>query len=80
MTSTHAPLIDLAQDVIQNDITKAAPLLQLLGKFGSARGDPMEEADRRDVMLWLYSKTEHCEDSMRQFISEVEVDQSRLVA
>ena len=90
MNPTHAPLlIQWASDVLQNDISKAVSLLKIVNKCGNSRGDPLEEADRRDFMLWLYSKTEHCEDSMQQLISkedseeaisEQEPDQTQLVA
>lgn len=78
MAPTHE--IELAQQIIQNDPDKAAPLLKLLDAFQNSRGDPLAEAMTRDVMLFLYSKTEHCEEAMRGFIAETIVDSHHLVA
>jgi hypothetical protein len=81
MTSHALEVTLLINEVIKNDITRSVPLLKLLGYYWSSRGDPLEEADRRDVMLWLYAKTDHCEDSMRRLISEeIPTDQTLLVA
>ena len=67
MTSAHA--LQLTQLVIENDLDKAGPLLQLLSAFaGSHR--IKDEAMTRDVMIFLYSKTDHCETAMKEFISQ----------
>lgn len=79
MTSTQA--LQLTQRIIRNDLDVSGPLLKLLDAFATARGDPLGEAMTRDVMLLLYSKTDHCEEKMREFISQEQpVDQTRLVA
>jgi hypothetical protein len=70
MNSTHG--IELAAAVIENDPTKAEPLLKLLHAFATARGDPLNEAMTQDVMMFLYSKTEHCEQGLTEFISQAE--------
>lgn len=78
MDSAHA--LKLTRDVIQNDPSRSGPLLILLGTIANARGDPLDEAVARDVMLYLYSQLDHCEESMRCFIAQQEPDQARLVA
>jgi hypothetical protein len=70
MTPNHAPEVDLALEVIENDLTKAVPLLRLLTRFAESRGDPLGEAMITEVLLSVYLKTEHCENSMRALLSE----------
>lgn len=66
MTSTRA--LELSAHIIKNDIDLAGPVLQLMNVALTARGDPDREATVRAVMLFLYSKTTHCEDAMEEFI------------
>lgn len=67
MTSSHA--VELASQITQ-DPTAAVPLLRLLHAFAASRGDPLAEAMTRDVMLHVYTRIEHCENSMLEFLSE----------
>lgn len=66
MDSTHA--LELARAIIQNDLDAAIPLLKLLYAF-TELNDTLTEAAARDVLLFVYTKTDHCEDSMKEFIS-----------
>lgn len=78
MDSAHA--LKLTRDIIQNDPSRSRPLLILLDTIANSRGDPLTEAVARDVMLFLYSQLDHCEESMRGFIAQEEPDQVQLVA
>lgn len=69
MTSSQG--VELATQILE-DPTKATPLLRLLNAFNASRGDPLVDAMTKDVMLFVYSKLEHCEDSMMSFLSEDE--------
>jgi hypothetical protein len=71
MNSSHA--LELTRQIIQNDLEAAEPLLKLLDAFIGAE-KTRDEAMTRDVMLFLYTKTDHCEESMRKFISQDERD------
>lgn len=68
MTSTQA--LALTTQIIENDSEIAAPLLILVDAFLNARGDPMSEKMALDVKRYLYSKTEHSDDSMARFIAQ----------
>lgn len=68
MTSAHA--LELTSTIIKNDVDLAVPLLKLLNGLSLAREDPKWEEAMRQVMLFLYSKTPHCEEAMRKFISQ----------
>lgn len=78
MTSAHA--LKLKSEILENDPTKAAPLLLLLHAFANSRGDPLAEAMTWDVMLDVYRELEHCRESMESFISQRKNDQSPLAA
>lgn len=77
MTSTHA--LELTSQILQ-DPANAGPLLCLLYAVAGSHGDPLAEAMARDVMLFCYSKHEHCETSMLSFISEDETRQTQKAA
>lgn len=64
MTSARA--LALTEEIIKNDLDTAEPLLKLLHAVTQASDDGMT----RDVMLFLYSKTNDCQKSMVRFISE----------
>ena len=77
MTSAQALL--LAQELIENDRTKAGPLIKLLAAFRSSRGDPLGEAMMSSVLKTLYVETEHCEAALADFVADCEVVVSLLV-
>lgn len=74
MTSTRA--LQLAQEVIENDKSKAEALIQLLAAFQSSRGDPLGEAMMSTVLKTLYIETDHCEHALAEFISGIEITAS----
>lgn len=78
MTSHQA--LQLATIIIQNDLTVAGPLLRLLYAFTSPRGDPLTEAMRSDVTNFLYTKTEHCQAGIIEFVKETEDKTESLAA
>lgn len=67
MTSTQGN--DLASQIIRNDPSKAEPLLRLLYAFREAKGDPISEAMTQDVLKYLYTFTDDCDEAMLRFIS-----------
>lgn len=69
MTSSQG--VGLA-DNLTEDPTKAISLLRLLDAFYKSRGDPLSEAMMDDVMLHVYTKVEHCRESMAKLLSEEE--------
>lgn len=77
---TSAQALMLTSKIIQTDLEVAGPLLLIVVAVYKARGDAMAEAMTRDVMKFLYSKTEHSEQGMEEFISEGESSLSHLAA
>jgi len=67
MTSSQGK--ELAEELTE-DPTKAIPLLRLLNAFKESRGDPLGEAMIDEVMLSVYTKIEHCRESMADFLSD----------
>jgi len=71
--------VELANDITE-DPTKASPLLRLLYSFYTSRGDPLGEAMMKEVMLGVYTKVDHCEDSMVSFLNQDESSRIRPAA
>lgn len=67
MTSTQA--LALTSKIIENDSEMAAPLLLLVDAVFKACNDPLGEVMARDVKRFLYSKTEHSDEGMAEFIA-----------
>lgn len=67
MTSSQG--MELAALILE-DPTRAIPLLRLLNGFNVARGDPLGEEVIGDVMLFVYSKVEHCRQSMNDYLAD----------
>ena len=67
MTSSQG--LELATLILE-DPTKATPLLRLLKAFEVSRGDPLGETMMHDVMLHVYTHSDHCRQSMEDFLSE----------
>lgn len=78
MTSTHA--LELTARIIQNDLYIAAPLIYLLDAFLTAKKDPTGEIMARDVIRFLYTKTEHCDKGLTEFIEKGKSNDLTLVA
>lgn len=78
MTSTHA--LELTARIIQNDLNTAVPLIYLLDAFLTARKDPTGEIMAREVLRFLYTKTEDCETALAQFIEKGNATDLTLVA
>lgn len=72
--------LQLAEAVTKNDASGVTPLIKLLHGFRTAHGDPLSEAMMADVINWLYTKTEHCEAAILQFIKETEEAETSLAA
>lgn len=70
----------LATTILQNNTDKAGPLLLFVDALLTARGDPIGEAVVLDVKRFIYSKTEHSEQSMERFIAEASEKSSNLAA
>lgn len=68
MTSTRAR--QLVNEIIENEPSKASTLLALVGILKPPDGGPSDEAVADDVLMYLYSKTDHCRKSMEGFIAE----------
>lgn len=68
MTSTRA--LQFALEILENDKSKAAPLIKLLAAFRAARGDPLGEAMMSTVLKTLYIETEHCEAALAEFVGQ----------
>lgn len=66
---TSAEALELAHQVIEDNPEKAGPLVKLLYAFRESRGDPLGEVMMNEVIGTLYTKTEHCESSIKKFIS-----------
>jgi hypothetical protein len=75
MTSSEG--VTLAKKALRGD---AAAFLVLLDAYFNAHSDPLSEAMVGDVNRFVYSKTEHAENGMKQFISEAGKDLSHLAA
>jgi len=75
---TAADALEIADYIIRNDVSLVGPLLALIGMARQSRGDPNAEADVDDVMKHLYTKTEHCDKALEDFISQQ--NQTRLAA
>lgn len=68
MTSIQA--LALTSKIIENDSEIAAPLLLLVDAVFNAGSDPVGEVMARDVKRFLYSKTDHSDEGMAQFIAD----------
>lgn len=77
---TSAEGIDLATLIIENDTRKAGPLVKLLVAFKTSRGDPLAEVMMDDVLAILYTKTEHYETALEEFVAEQETISSSVAA
>jgi len=67
MTSTRA--VQLAEQILENQMEKAEPLVRLLYAFKIARGDPEAEVMMDAVIQYCYNKTEHCYEGIEAFVS-----------
>ena len=77
MTSVHALE---TTTLILADTTIAEPLLRLLYAFANAKGDPRAEAMTHDVMLYVWTKIEKCEEGMILFLQSGEASPTQLAA
>lgn len=68
MTSTRG--VELAEQVLENQMEKAEPLVKLLYAFKNARGDPEAEVMMDKVIQFCYNKTEHCYEGIDKFASD----------
>lgn len=78
MTSSRA--LELTSRIIQNDVQISAPLICLLDAFLTAEKDPIGETMARDVLRFLYTKTEHCDNALSEFIEQGRTTDLTLVA
>ena len=70
MASSQA--LNLATELIRNDVSNAPVLLRLLAISKESQSDPVCEVAIIETMLFLYSKTEDCETAMNRFICQHE--------
>lgn len=68
MTSTRG--VELAEEIIQDDLKKAGPMVILLHAFKNGRGDPEAEAMMDDVIQFCFSRTEFCGKAIEDFVSD----------
>lgn len=68
LSATRA--LELTSLVIDNDLTRVEPMIELLAGMTDARGDPLKVAIREIVLDSLYCKTADARHHRRLFTGE----------